>query len=78
MILFAASQAAAAILMPTVGTKLMSLVFRTITGLCNCEFTQGQTSCIIWVAAITVIIAIVEAIVLKGIEKTEIWRIRNE
>ncbi|MBQ5310977.1 MAG: FtsX-like permease family protein, partial [Oscillospiraceae bacterium] len=78
MILFAASQAAAAILMPTVGTKLMSSVFRTITGLCNWEFTQGQTSCIIWVAAITVIIAIVEAIVLKGIEKTEIWRIRNE
>lgn len=78
MTLFAVSQAAAAILMPTVGTKLMSSMFSTITGLCNWKFSQGQTSCIIWVAGITVIIAIVEAIVLKGIEKTEIWRIRNE
>ena len=78
MTLFAVSQAAAAILMPTVGTKLMSSMFSMITGLCNWKFSQGQTSCIIWVAGITVIIAIVEAIVLKGIEKTEIWRIRNE
>ena len=78
MTLFAVSQAAAAILMSTVGTKLMGSVFRTVTGLRNWEFTQGQTSCLIWVAAITVIITIVEAIVLRGIEKTEIWRIRNE
>ncbi len=76
--LFAVSQAAAAILMPLAGTKLLGAVFRSITGLCNWEFSRGQTSCIIWVAGITVIIAIVEAIVLRGIEKTEIWRIRNE
>ncbi len=78
MLLFGAAQVLAAVLMPTALTAVNNVVVRSLLGLTSWEFTGSWVPCALWIVFITALVAAVELIVLKGIEKTEIWRIRNE
>ncbi|MBR5372016.1 MAG: ABC transporter permease [Oscillospiraceae bacterium] len=78
MILFVGSQILAAVLMPTAVTWGCTSLFRGIVGLTSWRFTGSALPCVIWCAAITVLMAAAEWIVLRGVDKIEIWRIRNE
>ena len=78
MVLFGVSQAVAAVLMPTIITKAAAFIIGRLTGLQSWTFTRGFGNSVLWLVFITGVIAIVDMIVLKGVEKTEVWRIRNE
>ena len=78
LLLFIGSQVLAAILLPTAVSAGCTSLFRAIVGLTSWKFTGSAAVCGIWCIAITAMIAAVEWIVLKGIDKIEIWRVRNE
>lgn len=78
MLLFAASQVLVVVLLPTVVTWGSTEGLRKIVGLTSWHFSSCVGACALWIAGLTAVIAGVEFIVLKGIEKIEIWRIRNE
>ncbi|MBQ7991371.1 MAG: ABC transporter permease [Oscillospiraceae bacterium] len=78
MVLFGASQTVAAVLMPTVITKATGAIIRAFTGLQSWTFTGGWGHSLLWLIFITAVIAAVDMIVLKGVEKTDVRRIRNE
>lgn len=78
MLLFLGSQALAALLMPTAVTWGCTALFRSLLGLTSWKFCSTPLQCGIWCAVSAGMIAAVECIVLKGIEKIDIWRIRNE
>lgn len=78
LLLFGAAQVLAAVLMPTGVTWLNNIVIRRLLGLTNWEFTGSWIPCALWIVFVTVLVAAVDLIVLRGIEKIEIWRIRNE
>ena len=77
-LLFSAAQVLAALLMPTGVQLLNNLVIRSLLGLTSWEFTGSWIPCALWIVFVTVLVAAADLIVLKGIEKIEIWRIRNE
>ena len=78
LLLFGAAQILAAVLMPTAVTKMNDLLMSSLLGLKNWEFTGSWVPCGLWIVFITVLAALVDLIVLRGIDKIEIWRIRNE
>jgi hypothetical protein len=78
LLLFGAAQVLAALLMPTAVAQLNNLAFSGLMGLKGWEFTGSWVPCALWIVFITVLAAIADIIVLRGIEKIEIWRIRNE
>ena len=78
LLLFGAAQILAAVLMPTAVTKMNDLLMSSLLGLKSWEFTGSWVPCGLWIVFITVLAALVDLIVLRGIDKIEIWRIRNE
>ena len=78
MILFVLAVITAEIITPTLIADLLGSLFKNLLGLTGFRMTGGTLASVLWGVCITVLIMLVMKIVIQKVDKTEIWRIRNE
>ena len=78
MILFVLATITAEIITPTLIANALGSLFKNLLGLTGFRMTGGTLASVLWGVCITVVIMLVMKIVIQKVDKTEIWRIRNE